>query len=220
LCDPPLSIAAIAVFLLENMSEPTETVPAATNPSGDTTRAAPVEQVPEATKAEVLEPSEPVAPVASDAKSEAVDSKPPAPSTEPASGPVWPDLKGDHPLSRLLAKLPELLSKSEYDEVYGVHLKTKMDSGKPDFHTLLILQKFLRANANDLDKAEEQLLKTLQWRKEFDPAKLLSDTFRKEKFGGLGYVTVLNDGAEKEVVTWNIYGAVKDYEKTFVPVDE
>lgn len=78
------------------------------------------------------------------------------------------------------------------------------------------MQKFLRANANDLPKAEEQLLSTLKWRKEFDPVKAASETFPKDKFEGLGYVTEIDGG----IVTWNIYGAVKDYEKTFVPVDE
>jgi hypothetical protein len=28
------------------------------------------------------------------------------------------------------------------------------------------------------------------------------------------------EDGDKQVVTWNIYGAVKDYEKTFVPIEE
>jgi hypothetical protein len=125
-------------------------------------------------------------------------------------------------LSKLLAKLPELLSTSGHDEVYGVKLKAKTDSGELDFHTLLILQKFLRANQNDLDKAVDQLLKTLEWRKEFNPITAMNETFSKDKFAGLGYVTesTLQDKSTKQIVTWNIYGAVKDYEKTFVPLDE
>jgi phosphatidylinositol transfer protein SFH5 len=145
-----------------------------------------------------------------------------APPTESSSGPTWPELEDDHPLAKLLAKLPELLKTSEHDEVYGVTLKTKTDSGKPDFHTLLILQKFLRANQNDLDKAVDQLLKTLEWRKEFNPIKAVNETFSKDKFAGLGYVTESSaeEKLTKQIVTWNIYGAVKDYEKTFVPLEE
>jgi hypothetical protein len=122
----------------------------------------------------------------------------------------WPTLKEDEPLAKLLAKLPEILKTSDYSEIYGVTLVPGHD-----FPTLLILQKFLRANQNDLAKAEEQLLKTLQWRKEFNPLAAVKESFAKEKFEGLGYVTTTGS----KVVTWNIYGAVKDYEKTFGDLD-
>jgi hypothetical protein len=116
------------------------------------------------------------------------------------TGASWPELSADHPLSEFLAGLPDILKKAEYDEVYGINLKPKAAEGSGDFYTLLILQKFLRANKNELDPAKQQLSKTLAWRKEYRPDKALSETFKTEK--------------------WNIYGAVKDYEKTFVPLEE
>jgi phosphatidylinositol transfer protein SFH5 len=144
-----------------------------------------------------------------------------APAQEPSTAPTWPELKDSNPLAKLLAKLPDLLSKSGHDEVYGVPLKPKQESGSPDFATLLILQKFLRADHNDLAKAEDRLLKTLTWRKEFNPIAAMNETFKKDKYDGLGYVTVSDgDDGVKQVITWNIYGAVKDYEKTFTPIEE
>jgi len=137
--------------------------------------------------------------------------------TQP-TGPVWPELTADHPLSKLSADLPAILEKAGYDEVYGLKL-----SDVTSFHTKLILQKFLRANANDLVKAKEQLLGTLKWRKEFEPLKAVEEEHSKDKFGGLGYVTVLSDvpgsSNEKDVVTFNIYGAVKDNKKTFGDIE-
>lgn len=106
------------------------------------------------------------------------------------------------------------------------------------FTTTLILQKFLRANANDVEKAVEQLKGTLKWRKEFQPLKAAQEeNFDEGRFGGLGYITVINRREDagagenaggrgrsggkigKEVVTWNIYGAVKDAKRTFGDLD-
>jgi hypothetical protein len=132
----------------------------------------------------------------------------------------WPALALDHPLSKFLAELPKILETTDHSEVYGVPLVA--GSELPDFHTLLILQKFLRANANDLEKAKVQLLGTLEWRKEFNPLKATEEIFPAKKFGGLGYVTEIDskEGKGKDIVTWNIYGAVKDYGETFLPLDE
>jgi hypothetical protein len=125
----------------------------------------------------------------------------PEPQTETQSiGPTWPELAADHPLSKLLTDLPTILEKAGYDEVYGLKL-----SDSTSFHTKLILQKFLRANANDLTKTKEQLLNTLKWRKEFQPLKAVEEEHNKEKFGGLGYVTMVSgvpgSSNEKDVGT-------------------
>lgn len=140
--------------------------------------------------------------------------------SEPASsGPTWPAIDDDHPISLLLKELPGILEESEYNEVYGIHL----DASGP-FHTKLILQKFLRGNANDVEKAKAQLAGALKWRKEFQPLKALEETFSREKFGGLGFVIELEDvpgsANKKDFATFNIYGAVKDKKKTFGDLDE
>ena len=86
-----------------------------------------------------------------------------------------------------------------------------------------MLEKFLRANAKDVEKAKAQLIEALRWRKKVQPQRLLASTeFDVQKFGGLGFVTTYPKSAahQKEIVTWNIYGAVKDNKATFGNVEE
>lgn len=174
------------------------------------------------------EPMPPVAPqpaigvesaptTASAAASDAVPITTTSPSTVPTtnnSGSNWPETAADHPLSQFYEASEELVQQAGHDEVYGINL-TKSD----EFHTKLILQKFLRANQNDLVKAKQQLLDTLKWRKEFDPVKAAGETFDKTKFDGLGYIIEVDGVPEsenkKDVATFNIYGAVKDNKATF-----
>lgn len=101
----------------------------------------------------------------------------------------------------------------------------RQNRGQPaPFHTLLILQKFLRANAGQVNAASSQLLGALKWRKEFKPLEVKKQVFDKTKFQGLGYVTRLkgvpDSVNEEDVATFNIYGAVKDTKKTFGSLDE
>jgi hypothetical protein len=131
---------------------------------------------------------------------------------------AWPALDVGHPLSQFLEQLAEILKEADYNEVYGI---TLVPAGS--FQTKLILQKFLRANANDLPKSRAQLLGTLKWRKEYQPLKLVDTVHSEKKFGGLGYITKIADvpGSENkvDVVTFNIYGAVKDNKETFGDLD-
>lgn len=93
---------------------------------------------------------------------------------------------------------------------------------QPAFTTSLILQKFLRANANSIEKAFSQLKDTLVWRKDFfSPDGEASKGWSDSKFEGIGFTTVIKhkDGKDK-VVSWNIYGAAKDIKKTFGTLDE
>ncbi|KAL4161274.1 Non-classical phosphatidylinositol transfer protein (PITP) [Phytophthora ramorum] len=136
------------------------------------------------------------------------------------AAPEWPAIVESHPINQLLKALPSLIEASSgYSEVFGVTL----DPSGP-FTTKLILQKFLRANANDVDKAKTQLGETLEWRSTFKPLETLDEKFSKEVFGGLGYVIEIDGvpGSEnkKDVVTFNIYGAVKDNKATFGNLDQ
>lgn len=121
------------------------------------------------------------------------------------------------PLSKLFGELPKIIVDAEHGEMWGVKLEDATN-----VPTTIILQKFLRANNDDVAKAKAQLLEALQWRKKVDPLKLLTEVeHNKEKFGNLGYVTVYNaTGTQKEIITWNIYGAVKDIKGTFDNVEE
>lgn len=93
----------------------------------------------------------------------------------------------------------------------------------PTFSTCLILQKFLRANSNDITKASAQLLAALKWRKTFQPLAVKDDVFSKEAFGGLGYITTLQNVPDSpnptDTATFNIYGAVQNTKTTFGDLD-
>ncbi|CAI6340576.1 unnamed protein product [Periconia digitata] len=143
----------------------------------------------------------------------------PATATTDTAALVWPETPAEHPLTKLFEQVDALVKEAEHDEIYGIKLSSTANA----FHTKLILQKFLRANQNDLDKAKQQLLDTLKWRKEFDPVTAAGETFDKDKFDGLGYILTVDGVPEStnktDVVTFNIYGAVKDNKKTFGDLD-
>ncbi|KAM3503434.1 hypothetical protein MY11210_008718 [Beauveria gryllotalpidicola] len=121
------------------------------------------------------------------------------------------------PLAKLTARLAEIITKVDYKEMWGVQL----DGSSENIPSQVVLQKFLRANNNNAEAAEKQLASALEWRKKMQPASLVDQQFDKSKFADLGYVTIHKDDAGKEtVITWNIYGAVKDNKATFGVVDE
>lgn len=140
-----------------------------------------------------------------------------APSAAQAT---WPELTEDHPLSQLNSRLPNILSEAGHSQIWGVTLTY---STPPAFSTLIILQKFLRSVDNSVDEAATALGKTLKWRKDWG-LDVPADQKEKGNFGpdfeGLGYVTKIkkNDGGD-EIVTWNVYGAVKDLKSTFGDLD-
>jgi phosphatidylinositol transfer protein SFH5 len=149
-----------------------------------------------------------------------VQSTPAAPQATDASAPAGKDVKAPREtvLSKLLKELPWIIDHAQYNEMWGVTLTD--ESHVP---TTIVLEKFLRANLNDFSKAKAQLIQALKWRKTMQPVKLLADTeYDSAKFGGLGYVTTYQraDGKGKEIITWNIYGAVKDTKATFGDVQE
>lgn len=124
------------------------------------------------------------------------------------------------PLAKLFSELPSIITEAGHSEMWGVQLQD--ESHVP---TSIVLEKFLRANVvekkKDVSKAKAQLIEALKWRKMIEPRKLLDETeFDAAKFGGLGYVTVYPQKEGKEIVTWNIYGGVKDKQATFGNVEE
>lgn len=122
------------------------------------------------------------------------------------------------PLSQLSSDLPAIIREANYGEMWGIELKDEAD-----VPTSIVLEKFLRANTKDVSKAKAQLTQALKWRKKMLPLKLLeASAFDAAKFGGLGFVTTYpkTDALGKEIVTWNIYGAVKDNKATFGNIEE
>ncbi|PGH07357.1 phosphatidylinositol transfer protein SFH5 [Blastomyces parvus] len=119
-------------------------------------------------------------------------------------------------LSEFFEKLASIVKKADHNEMWGVTLK---DSD--DIPTVNVLIKFLRANEGNVKLAEEQLTKALEWRKKMNPLALIESTYSSSKFQGLGYVTNYKDKNQGDVIfTWNIYGSVKDVNRTFGDIDE
>ncbi|KAM0355656.1 hypothetical protein ACHAPU_000041 [Fusarium lateritium] len=136
----------------------------------------------------------------------------PAPVSEASASASAPETS----LTKLNGRLDEILSKAQHKEMWGVQL-----SNTQHVPTQVVLQKFLRANNDDPVAAEKQLTQALEWRKKMNPAALVTQTFDKSKFGDLGFVTSHEGENGKEtIITWNIYGAVKNNKATFGDVDE
>lgn len=177
-----------------------------------------IEQKPaKESKAEVSPPAQPAEKEAATESEAATETKTPV-AEDPKVGAASEKAAPATPLSKFFEELPSAIKFADYKEMWGVELAD--ESHVP---TCIVLEKFLRANSKDVTKAAAQLTEALKWRKSVNPIKLLEETeFDSAKFGGLGYVTVFpkSAGHEKEIVTWNIYGAVKDNKATFGDVEE
>lgn len=186
--------------------EPTETKPAAAAPIAE---AAPID--PAAVVAPAVVTPAAVVPTVAEAPVVAEV------STPPPEEPKEPKIT---PIQALWAAAQE----NEHPEIWGVTL------ADPDTHvpSQIVFQKYLNANDGHLDKAKDQLLKTLQWRAKTKPLELLKQEFDSAKFSSLGYVTSYTVGEtydpavpeSKEVFTWNVYGNVSSMEKTFGNLQE
>ncbi|PWW72215.1 CRAL/TRIO domain-containing protein, partial [Tuber magnatum] len=123
-------------------------------------------------------------------------------------------------LAELYTRIVPVLEESATPtKMWGVTLSTDRE----DFHTKLILQKFLRGNKNDVAAAEKQFVETIKWRRGyFDADGKVIGTWDQKKFAGLGWITKekVRSSDQEVVVTWNIYGAVKNFNETFGDVDE
>lgn len=120
-------------------------------------------------------------------------------------------------LTKLANRLPEIMEKAGHGEMWGVQL-----SGLEHAPTAIVLQKYLRANDDNVNAAATQLTSALEWRKKNNPTSLLDDkVYDRSKFGDLGFVTDHKDDKGKDVViTWNVYGAVKNNKATFGNINE
>lgn len=128
-----------------------------------------------------------------------------------------PPAAPETPLTKFTARLGDILQQAGHGEMWGVELSTDASHAPSQ----VVLQKFLRANNGDLAGAEKQLAAALAWRKEWQPAALVGEAHSKKKFDGLGFVTKHRDEAGKDtVITWNIYGSVKDNKATFGDIPE
>lgn len=119
-------------------------------------------------------------------------------------------------LGEFFNRLSSIVSNAGHSEMWGVPLKDSKD-----IPTANVLIKFLRANDGNIDAAEDQLRKALEWRRDIKPLELVeSGRYSASKYGGLGYLTTYEQDGQPLVFTWNIYGAVKDVHSTFGDCDE
>ncbi|KAL3422871.1 phosphatidylinositol transfer protein sfh5 [Phlyctema vagabunda] len=198
-------------------------------PSVEESKAAPPAPTPATEPVQTTAESAPVAVPTTETKisDAATEESKAAPAQEPAvaaAAPAVPEKEVVKPtaespataLSKLFAELPAIIKEADHKEIWGVEL-----SDESHVPTTIVLEKFLRANTKDVSKARAQLIKALAWRKKMNPAELLTNTqFDKSKFGDLGFVTTYSTDKGKEIITWNIYGAVKDNKATFGNVEE
>lgn len=165
-------------------------------------------------------PTSPTAPTAPEVPETILEKTPSqaSPFTPPiiSSGPSWPALDKDHPLTQFQSRLPEILKDVGHSLIWGITLSAKEPI---PFHTTLVLQKFLRANSNNVDAAYNQLLATLKWRKDFNPEVVCDEEFSERKFNGLGYVMKTKTKDGEKIITYNIYGSCKDPKRTFGDLD-
>lgn len=119
--------------------------------------------------------------------------------------------------------LPEIVTKVSYNELWGYPLikpadfedtKTTRRFKYSDKVTEVILNKYLKANKNDLIKAKEQLTKTLEWRRDFNPIGCI-DEVHDDIFKSFGFLSTFDSNGKERAVTWNIYGAAEDPKTLF-----
>lgn len=109
----------------------------------------------------------------------------------------------------LESKLSDICKTADYSELWGYDLLA-FEPKSPVKEKLL--RKFLVANNYDESGTEAQLTKCLKWRKEFNPLSAAFAEQHKPEFQSLGVITRL---PTKKVVTWNLYGAVKNRQELF-----
>lgn len=132
--------------------------------------------------------------------------------TSPTVGPFLTTSEEKHTFNTFkTVTLTSILENVQYDELWGYQLTTNGEFYQVDIVDSLMF-KFLKANDFDLKLAEDQLTKTLQWRKEFKPLKAAFLEKHDGKFQGIGMLTYYE--SLPEIITWNLYGESDgDHEK-------
>ena len=105
-------------------------------------------------------------------------------------------------ISEVTSALAGVCERVGHSEIYGIDLLAPENTDP----VKLLAGKYLRAHGLDPTAALAALEATLAWRKSFDPRSAAFEEVHDPKFEGLGYITLLGDGADRDVVTWNIYG--------------
>src|ERR1039457_3990472 len=101
-------------------------------------------------------------------------------------------------IDQLHNRLPQILDDSVHSEMFGVPLVPISPDAEPDVPTRIVLNKFLRANNNNVDRAGAHLTAALVWRRSTDPLTLANKVFSREKFESIGAITAHRPAGEQE----------------------
>ncbi|CAK9436164.1 uncharacterized protein LODBEIA_P07220 [Lodderomyces beijingensis] len=122
-------------------------------------------------------------------------------------------------LAQLISTIPDILKKTEnpeYDEIFGYRINTDDQRYVSVPHRNEILNKFLAADGYDVALSTERIIKTLNWRNEFQPLHAAFEEQFHPDLNELGVITNFPEAnANLHVITWNLYGNLKNPKKIF-----
>lgn len=116
-------------------------------------------------------------------------------------------------VTEFLPLAEKAFAEAGHRELWGVKFPSTQASWTETHHG--VLYKFVAAKPT-LEEAATQLINTLKWRKEFKPLDAAFKESHSDLYEPLGVITPT---PEKRVVTWNLYGAVKDPGTVFADLD-
>lgn len=114
---------------------------------------------------------------------------------------------------QLSDRVTNLVSVVDHGEMWGINLRAK------DCHSIpyrIVMEKFLRANDHDVEKAAEHFERALRWRKQVEPRRALQAVYKPELFKGVGNISRhVRPTMPDLFITWNRYGCAEDQADTF-----
>ncbi|KAL7274587.1 hypothetical protein RUND412_002510 [Rhizina undulata] len=147
--------------------------------------------------------------------------------------PKWPPIPAGHPLRLFASFMEQVLDETLCSDIWGIQLKASGENpnaeeradGLPPFHTLLVMQKFLRAYHGDFNKACWKLRDTLLWRKELEFF-FSTQELHGEEMPTPGYVAKMKvkleeDGEwQEKVVAFNLHAEQYIRKEKYVSVQK
>lgn len=113
-------------------------------------------------------------------------------------------------LSDAVTQLVKLI---KHTEMWGVGLQGRDCNHIP---YRIVMEKFLRANGNDVGKASEHFEKVLHWRRQVEPRRALATVYKTELFRGKGNISShVRPAKPNAFILWNRYGFPEKTPETF-----
>ena len=123
-------------------------------------------------------------------------------------------------LQTLVEEIPNILASTnnpEYDEIFGYRInKTNLEYVDENIRNEILL-KFLIADKYDIELTKSRLIKTFNWRNEFQPLKAGFEEIFPDELNLLGSITKFPNSNTNNnnllllgITTWNLYGNIKN----------